>query len=135
MIADVKKLIEKHNDVSDGVYIKTDIDDYILKLANYATILPYYNNSRLKGFIAYYANDILKQDAYLTMIIIDKEARGEGLGNLLLQSTIFDLVQRGFKNYRLEVLKHNTKAIKMYEKFGFIIEEDRTDMWMMNLKL
>ena len=135
MIEDIKFLIEKHNDVSEGVIIKIGINDYILKIANFATVIPYYNNSNLKGFIAYYANDKLKKNAYLTMIIIDNESRGEGLGKLLLESSISDLVQQGFINYKLEVLKSNYKAIKMYEKFGFKIEEDRLELWLMNLKL
>jgi ribosomal protein S18 acetylase RimI-like enzyme len=135
MIEDIKNLILSHNDVNDGVLINYNIDEFVLKLGKYATILTYYSKSQLKGFIAYYSNDIINRNAYLTMIIIDKGNRGEGLGKLLLKSSISDLIHRGFHNYKLEVLKNNTKALKMYQKYGFVIEEDRGDLWLMNLNI
>lgn len=135
MIEDIKNLILSHNDVNDGVLINIDVDEYVLKLCKFATILPYYSNSVLKGFIAYYSNDVINGNAYLTMIIIDKASRGEGLGKLLLQSSILDLFHRGFRNYKLEVLKNNKMAFTIYQKYGFVIEEDRGELWLMNLNL
>ncbi len=135
MIEDVKNLITVSNDINDGVIINSDIDEYILKLAKFSTIIPYYSNCKLKGFIAYYANDELRKEAYLSMIIIDKFSRGEGLGKLLLESSICDLSQRGFVKYKLEVLKSNAKAYQMYKKYGFVIEEDRGKLWMMVLNI
>jgi ribosomal protein S18 acetylase RimI-like enzyme len=135
MITDIKKLLKTNNNMSDGVLIKSDINEYIIKLTKNAIIIPYYSESDLKGFIAYCANDLSRQDGYLSMIIIDKTARGDGLGKLMLQTSIFDLIKRGFVNYKLEVLKLNTNALKLYENFGFVIEEDRGDKWLMNLKL
>lgn len=135
MIEDVRKLIKTHNNVSDGVLIKMDVDDYVNKIVKFAIIINYYTDSKLTGFIAYYANDGLKKNAYLTLILIDNSSRGSGLGKLLLESSISDLSKRGFSTYKLEVLKNNTKALKMYEKFGFTVEEDRGDMWLLNLNL
>jgi ribosomal protein S18 acetylase RimI-like enzyme len=135
MIEDVRKLIKTHNDVSDGVLIKMDVDDYVNKIVKFAIIINYYTDSKLTGFIAYYANDGLKKNAYLTLILIDNSFRGLGLGKLLLESSISDLSRRGFLTYKLEVLKSNSKAIKMYEKCGFTVEEDRGDLWLLNLNL
>jgi ribosomal protein S18 acetylase RimI-like enzyme len=135
MIAEIKKLIVSNNATKKGIQITCDIDEYVSKIHNYATILPYYSASQLKGFIAYYSNDVSQNTAYLTMIIIDAAFQGEGLGKLLLESSISDLKYRGFFNYRLEVLKENKKALSMYIKYGFTIQEDRGSLWLMNLNL
>jgi ribosomal protein S18 acetylase RimI-like enzyme len=135
MIKDIKKLIVKHNDTRDGILIRIELDQYVLKLVKLATILPYYSNSTLKGFIAYYANDPSKVDGYLTIILIDKDQRGQGIGKLLMEYSIIDLKNKGFKNYKLEVLKNNSRALNMYKNYGFKIQEDRGDLWLMNLKL
>jgi ribosomal protein S18 acetylase RimI-like enzyme len=134
MTEDIKNLILLNNG-TDGILINQDIDEYISKLAKFSTILPYYTGSVLKGFIAYYCNDDLKENSFLTMILIDKSARGEGIGKLLLECSIIDLLQKGFKNYKLEVLKENERAFNMYQKFGFNIEENRGKLWLLNLNL
>lgn len=135
MIKDVENLILSHNNLSGKSLVKGDIDEYVLKLSKYATIIPYYVSSNLKGFIAYYCNDLLKNTAYLTLIVIEEGSRGQGIGKLLLESSISDLINRGFKTYKLEVLKHNAKALELYCQYGFIIEEDRDDIWLMKLNL
>jgi len=134
MISDVKELILNHNNSKDGIYIPYDVDDFINKIKRYAVIQTYYNENDLKGFIAYYANDPFK-NAFLTMLLIDKNCQGEKLGKLLLESSIQDLKNRDFNNYGLEVLKQNQRAILFYEKFGFKKEEDRGDLWLMRLNL
>ncbi len=135
MKSDLKKLILSHDEISSEIEKKYNLDSYIDKLSEFATIIPYFNGNLLKGFIAYYSNDISKTDAFLTIIITDKESKGEGIGRLLLQSSISDLTYRGFTNYRLEVLKGNERAIALYQKFGFQIEKDNGYSYVMNLNL
>lgn len=135
MKSDLKNIIVSQEDVVEQLVIKHDVDEYVLKLYENATIIPYYSGSFLKGFIAYYANDILKENAFLTIIIIDKNSRKEGLGNLLLECSICDLKNKGFKNYKLEVLKNNLKALDLYEKYGFEVVNDMGKSYLMNLDL
>lgn len=135
MKSDLKKIIISQDDVFKQIVKKYNLDEYVLKLYKYATIFTYYNGSQLKGFIAYYSNDTLKENAFLTIIIIDKDSRGGGIGRLLLESSISDLIKKGFKNYKLEVLKGNEKAILLYEKYGFEIVNDIGESYLMNLDL
>ena len=132
---DLKKIILSQDDIIAEITKKYDVEEYLSKLSKHAKILPYYSGSFLKGFIAYYLNDILKENAYLTIIIIDKDSRDKGLGKLLLESSISDLINRGFKSYRLEVLKKNEKALAFYKKYGFEIEKDLGNSYLMNLNL
>lgn len=135
MKQDLKKLIESQKDISDIILSKTSLDDYINKIIEFATIIPYYNDTLMKGFIAYYSNDVLKKNAYLTLIAVHEGYHGEGIGKLLLQTSIADLIHRNFLNYKLEVFKNNLKAINLYKKFGFLVEEDLGDAYLMNLIL
>lgn len=135
MIEDIKRIIISNNTVDDNLLIKKDVEQYVLKLFKHATILTYYSKSKLIGFIAYYSNDILNKNAYLTLILIDEENREEGIAKLLLKSSISDIIHRGFVNYKLEVLKTNLIAIKFYQKHGFLIEEEKGEYLLMNLNL
>ena len=135
MIDDIKKLILSHSEVVNVISQRANLEDYISKLYGFATILPYYKGSKLKGFIAYYSNDPQKENAFLSILIIDKESAGEGLAKLLLECSVSDLINQGFKNYRLEVLKENSRAIGLYEKFGFTIENESENTYSMILRI
>lgn len=135
MKSDLKKIIVSQDDVFKQIVKRHDLDEYVLKLYEYATIFTYYQGSFLRGFIAYYSNDTLKENAFLTIMIIDENSRGEGIGKLLLESSISDLRNKGFKNYKLEVLKANKNAITLYEKYGFEIVNDIGECYLMNLDI
>lgn len=135
MKTDLTKILEAHNDNENGILISIPIDEYVNKITQFATIIPYWVCGDLKGFIAYYNNDESKELAFLTMILICRDFQGRGIGKLLLEFSIEDLTKNGFKNYGLEVLKTNENAIRLYAKLGFITKESRGKLWYMEKKL
>jgi len=135
MKTDLTKILEAHNDNENGILISIPIDEYVNKITQFATIIPYWVCGDLKGFIAYYNNDESKELAFLTMILICRDFQGRGIGKLLLEFSINDLTKNGFKNYGLEVLKSNDNAIRLYERFGFITKESRGELWYMEKTL
>lgn len=134
MINKIKELILKHNFEEKGILINYEIDLYIEKINKYAVVLPYFSKGSLNGFIAYYANNE-NGCGFLTLLLIDDNHQGNKLGKLLLETSIVDLRNKGFKSYKLEVLKRNIRAIEFYTSYGFVIEEDRGLLWLMNLYL
>ena len=128
-------LISENNSKENGLSINVPIEQYVNKLVTHSTLIPYYTNGNLKGMISYYNNDETQEHSFLTLLLISKDYQGKGLGKLLLQMSINDLIKKGFKNYSLEVLKSNDKAIKLYEAFGFEKNEDRGELWLMEKKL
>lgn len=131
----IKQMVLRQPHIKKTILINSSIDTYIDKIFNFSTIIPYYNSSCLKGFIAYYSNDVLNKDAYLTMLIINKKNKGEGFGKLLLNTSITDLRNLGFSDYRLEVEKTNLDAIEFYKNEGFNIEDERESFYLMKLNL
>lgn len=50
--------------------------------------------------------------------------RGQGLATKIFEHSIPRLVQKGIRQYLLEVLQHNTKALSVYTKLGFTITRE-----------
>lgn len=115
----MKHLLMKVNKLFEGGLISSNIDDYLKKIQEKAKIISICERTNLLGFIAYYDNDDSLNLAFLTMIVVDPACIGRGYGDLLIKSSILDLKKKGFKLYRLKVLKNNIRAIKLYEKHGF----------------
>lgn len=120
-------LLTKLNNIYDGKLITINIDEYVKKIIDKASIITIYNCGNLQGFIAYYENDTKKDTAYLTMIAIDPEIQGMGYGENLIKLSIENLKNKGFKKFKLEVLSNNKKAISLYEYLGFLKKQDNGD--------
>ena len=55
----------------------------------------------------------------IAAMAVAPEARGMGLGKVIMQDTIDEAVERGDRSVLLEVFEHNTPAVKLYERLGF----------------
>ena len=56
---------------------------------------------------------------YISSVIVDKDYRGQGVGELLIQKAIMHLGRRGATSIRINVRQEATGAINLYEKIGF----------------
>ena len=58
-------------------------------------------------------------------MLVDREWRGRGVGSALLQAAIDWARDHGLHKLSLEVFTHNTAAIALYRKCGFLEEGHR----------
>jgi RimJ/RimL family protein N-acetyltransferase len=58
-------------------------------------------------------------------MLVDRDWRGRGVGSALLQATIDWARAHGLHKLSLEVFAHNTAAIALYRKCGFVEEGHR----------
>lgn len=58
-------------------------------------------------------------------VAIHPSARGYGLGKMFIGFLHMLASRRGAAKVRLRVLKNNSRAMRLYERFGYIFEEDR----------
>lgn len=62
---------------------------------------------------------LIIDEGHVTNIAVDKEYRGLGLGNKLLEGLIQLCIDRDIKHITLEVRKSNEVAKSLYKKYGF----------------
>ena len=132
----IARLITRARNDSGG-FLSDDLDltAYTEKILSKATVVSYQHAGSIIAFIAYYDNDPALQEAFLTMILVDPDHKGKGLGKMLLDLSIRDLSHKGFAGYSLEVAKSNASAVALYGNSGFNIVEDRDQHWLMRKSL
>ena len=118
---DLINFLETLNNDLKGTLLSVNIPEYVDKIQNFATIVSISKKGEIKAFIAFYENDKNIEIAYLTLIAVCKDCWQLGYGKKLLEFSINEIKKKGYKLYRLEVKEDNSKAIKFYEKYGFII--------------
>ena len=74
--------------------------------------------------VNYTSNELLTETipnirVYFEAFWIDKKYQGKGLGQKLIEYTINDLKENGFKEFTIGVEEENEKAKHIYFKYGF----------------
>jgi ribosomal protein S18 acetylase RimI-like enzyme len=131
MIKAIVDFLSENNSIGNELLIDSSIEDYVNKIYSFSTIITHSSNGKLNGLISYYNNDINKETAFLTMLVVAQEYRQNGIGAQLLDYSIKSLQREGFRRFQLEVLKANKSAIQFYKKFNFEIVNDNSLKWRM----
>lgn len=132
-------LIEKINNLDELKHILLNFDNcfepsisslvgdlkiYAEKLyKNAYTFKALYNNEVI-GFTSFYCNDHQNYEGYLTQIVVLKQYRKNGVGQLLLNKVVEVCCDKKMKSLKLEVFNDNNFAINFYKKNGFEISKE-----------
>lgn len=92
------------------------------KYAENAVVLAVAKEEDIRGICSFYCNR--GEIAFLSMIVINGNDQGKGLGRLLLDRMCSLCREKGIKRIRLEVAGNNETAKRFYQKNGFIPEEE-----------
>ena len=111
-----------------------DLQQYSIKLSRNAYTYIIEKNDITLGIIIFYANDQINQTAYLTMIAVNKEYEGKGIGSALLEKCLELSREVGMKKLKLEVDIDNSNAILFYQRKGFDFTEKATDRTVFMVK-
>ncbi len=65
----------------------------------------------------------------------EKSYWGKGLGKVLMQEILKKSSELGLNHVWLRVRKYNPRAINLYKKIGFTIEQDEPEAYLMSLNL
>jgi GNAT superfamily N-acetyltransferase len=68
-------------------------------------------------------------------IAVDRDARGGGVGTLLLMEVSAYAVRRGFRSVRLDVVNTNEQARRLYQRLGFSATRTTRVLWPLNALL
>lgn len=72
------------------------------------------------GFIAYYANDCVGKNSFISMIAVHPQFRQMHVGSALIDFCVLDSIAKGMTSVKLEVSKCNVNAQFFYTKKGFV---------------
>ena len=75
------------------------------------------NLKSVVGFVDYWQTF---DSGTLCQIAIHPELQGNGIGSQLLDEVVKDAYAKKIRSLTLEVRRSNEKAIKLYQKFGFV---------------
>lgn len=110
------------------LFERENCDEIIQKIISRAIFYAAFEKLRGKyqdvGYVAFYANDLDNQCAYISHIGVCREMQGKQIGSKLMEICLKEAELCGMRKIRLEVLKTNTKAISFYEKWRFEYESE-----------
>ncbi|HYM95438.1 MAG TPA: GNAT family N-acetyltransferase [Chitinophagaceae bacterium] len=83
-------------------------------------------DNKIAGFALYYIrySTWKGQTMYLEDIIVTREMRGKGIGNLLMERLIEEPKEKGWKRILWQVLGWNEPAINFYKKYNASFDEE-----------
>ena len=96
-----------------------------LTLNPYAHYLVLEINGRVGGYIGLWVDE----NAEVINFYVDKEYQGHGFGNMLLDFALQLCQMSQIKHLTLEVRPSNIKALKLYEKKGFVVSHRRNNYY------
>ncbi|WP_329277967.1 GNAT family N-acetyltransferase [Streptomyces sp. NBC_01451] len=82
-------------------------------------------DGRVVGYVRLARPTSLASNAHVRQIqglAVSDEARGMGVGRLLIRAAVAEARRRGALRLSLRVLGHNTPARRLYESEGFVVE-------------
>ena len=111
---DLDQVMEIENAVFSVPWTETGFFTFLIR--EDAMFLTAEENGEILG----YCGVVMAQDeGDITNVAVKETMRRKGVGSLLLESLISETAKRGVKKLFLEVRAGNTKAIPLYEKYGF----------------
>lgn len=121
-----KYIIEKCDNAFEfGIVNRDDYKKILIKIISYAEFFAAYYEDKAVGYAAVYANNNETQCAFISMLGVLPEMQGKSIGTQLMEACINESYLKNMKLIRLEVNNNNSRAIKFYNSFGFVIEKKR----------
>ncbi|MBN1805924.1 MAG: GNAT family N-acetyltransferase [Sedimentisphaerales bacterium] len=112
------------NEFKPPLHLRVKIDDYCEKLIEKSVMFVAREDEEVVGIIAFYCNDDIQHQAYLTYFFVKKDKRRKGIGKILLDKSMSYSKKCGMKSMKLATLAEN-QATSIYRRNGFRQEGTR----------
>jgi GNAT superfamily N-acetyltransferase len=108
-----KKLIDENLDLHTGDRLSLqEIENFVSR----GLLFCAYKNDTMCGMLQ---ADLRNNIYWLSHIVVDKDYRGMGLANLLVDNYLNEGLKLQVKQFQLWVIEDNIPAVKLYKKRGF----------------
>lgn len=118
----IRTVFDEHNAPREGtVYCDPDLDNlYELFKKEKAVFWVAEENGEILGCCGIYPTEGLPENcAELVKFYLAAQARGKGIGKLLMDKSVASAIRFGYTKLYIESLPHYANAVRMYEKAGF----------------
>jgi ribosomal protein S18 acetylase RimI-like enzyme len=118
---------------SNPVSRRPQYETLLGKIHAYGDFVAAYDREPM-GYVAMYANDLQSRTAYVSLLAVRPGCQGMGIGEGLMRAGLNLAKSRGMKAAKLEVKKDNHRAIRLYQRLGFVLLSDaaQDSVYMMN---
>lgn len=137
MKQDIINFLLKVNEENPFIPKTLDYQTYINKLFTQAVILPFIDEGEIMGVAAIYCNDRINKRAFFSLLAISKNQKrksggsNRGLGIHLTKMALLFMELNDFETVGCEVYKNNTHSLKLCERVGFVIKEDKGEFYVL----
>ncbi len=119
----IRKSLEEFNAAKYGTVYFDKATDHLFELFESSPNSRYFVaelNGKVIGGAGIFPTDNLPEGyCELVKMYLSKEARGLGLGRMMIAQCLEAAKEMGFTNVYLETMPELSKAVSVYEKFGF----------------
>lgn len=115
---------------------RVDIKSYAHKIVVHGERFEAWTEESLVGLVAIYCNRAAQDRAYVTSVsTVGSLPPGVHVASQLLEQGLEYLRERRFERVDLEVDKSNNRAIRLYERHGFVVNAINGHSLLMGLEL
>ena len=134
--ADIRDhLLRCNNDFVPHLSSRVEISDYARKISDNATRIEAWVGDNLVGLLAVYVNDRENGAAFVTSNSVLAVWTRKGIASRLLGFAIEQAIAANMRQIELDVAGENARAMKLYEKFGFVVKKKNSPFVCMKLVL
>lgn len=110
-------------------------DDYLAKVACFATTLIFKIVGEIAGGISFCDNDAETKRGFISQVMTMPEFQGRGVGTRLFAECEAECLRKGMSVLGLEVRRDNDSAKRLYERCGFAVCGKTETGWLMEKPL
>jgi ribosomal-protein-alanine N-acetyltransferase len=113
-VTDIQEVQEIENDVYPFPWTSGNFLDSLY--SNYETWVV---RDASGGLAGYFLIMLAMDEAHLLNITVRRDLHGHGVGRMLLDQVVSIACEKGMNSVLLEVRPTNTRALRVYERYGF----------------
>ncbi len=123
--SDLNEILELEGEIFDSMNIsKTELEELI----EYDIVLVYKTNNSVKGFLIMEIYGEKDKNCFIRSLGVKKNERGKGIGKKLLLKGLQEAKRKYVVNSMLWVDKENTIARDLYEKVGYKLNKQESEV-------
>lgn len=126
------KIKKEYIEVCDSAFTisvinRENFSELFSKIDKFAIFIGLDYDGQKAGYAAIYANDIITNIAFITLIVIGEEYQRLHLGTQLLSECFEYAKNAGMRTIKLEVLKCDVGSIRFYETNHFLFDSEASE--------